>query len=1778
MRTSFRCQILALLLLPLTAIAQGASVTDILGGGSSSGCGVTMSCPPSPGGGTDPHNCTGNGAGNPCSADSGPATQSSSTPQDVGGGNPINLLSGNKYQKEVDMPALPGVLGLEIVRHYNSRFSHPNSPKGIFGRGWKLSYETDLYISSRTLQVLQADGSRIIFPRDPANPSLCATDDPARGQIVVDRLPGGEAYTWVWPDGRKLLFNHLGRLVQIIAPTGEALQLVRDQDGQLVKVIDPQGRSLSLAYYGRQSPGAFLGVRTIDSPVGRYTYAYGSSLPASSEASPALAVANLASVLRPGAYDSAQPAHPYANRGVTTAALTRHYHYEDARYPTLLTGISLRGAGGDGKVVDRRLVTWAYDAAGRAVRSVKGEAPADEAFGIEEIRLDFSRPGRTVLTNSLGQKTVYLTGWVDGELRLLEARGPGCASCGPTDLRYAYDARGRVVVTTRLDREGKPRLSELTSFDAVGRPRILRTVAFPLGKPREVAWVRYAYGPDRAHRLPGQAAPLALPDPRPSAIARPSVVAGREHRWEFAYNEAGQPTRVRETGYAPAAGSNAPPAPLERVTAFAYETVNGRSLLVAVDGPLPNGPADSPADSDITRVQWDAKGNFIVGTTAPGDLRNTLAYDQAGLIERIGNDAGLSTEFLHDPRLNPVQISRKGPGRETLVERYERDVWETPTQISAGTPDKLRPILAQANDDAGRLAWRANALGMLQTRQYDSESHLVGQALRNGHQARIHRYRHDDKGNLVGWSDNAGHGSHLRYDDSGRPTAYIDASGREIEPFPTPPATGHRRDDFGRIVASRHPDSGASTREFDAADRLVAMRDAAGNRASYEYDVQGRIARQTVTDAKSGTEIVTAWRYEGRHLVEIVHPGQRERYTYDERGWQTARIVTLQTPQGEHTAVTRYEHDGEGRLIATVLPDGSRLEYRRNGQEQVVALVRNPVRTAWLRWLGREQVIVKNLTRDLIGLAGYTTGNGIDAQYQRSREGELARIAYRHTRSRPTLASLPGISAAHAQTAPQPSEPVAPAAPTQLPGALGLPADPQALLDHRYLWDVQGNLLYQRQTGVLHQLSIQRSNAYDTRDRLIASVDSREGGEERAVWRYAYDRHQRRLLSQQDAPNQRDLATGTQRSAYFPGSHRRQGADYTANGQPAKRAEREYDWDALGRLDEVRQAGQTLARYAYDHRGLRNAKTTGGETTHYLYDEARQPLAELDAQGKLSRQYIYLADTALALIDTPEGAALAPAEQNALARFAGDLLRIAQSWFADDGDLVWLHTNHLGAPEAATDARGRLRWRADYAPFGAAAVHARDGFILNLRLPGQYADAETGLYYNRQRYYDPEQGEYLTPDPLGTPNGPNPYAYVAFNPLRFIDPDGLVLFAFDGTGNSDDFNDPAMNGSGMSNVVYFRDAYDSGNRNYISGVGTVHRDTEYGDIRPEDYATHTLLWWLTPGDPVYVNDMGGNYSGPARIDRMMFYIRDEATNFENDEAMDIDIIGFSRGAAEAREFANRIVASSVMIDGKTYYKYTDRDGQAACQWVNFRFMGLFDTVLSTNFSGTGYNLRIPSEFAYVAQAVALNEYRSGSLSVFSERNPRPHGMHWGGFPLESIGADNNTPGQIRIERGFIGAHADIGGGYPDNEQGLSQIALHWMVEQARNAGVNLKPIDPIPLGNPVIHDQSNAILVGDPRKLAPRQVTIGDQAQTVYAHAEDREVKGTVSGNRQREMGFSGNSMTHEDTYNYITWTPRDAEQTGKDTPLDPRKLGSITGTVDMEGYLKWLREHGYGI
>ena len=127
----------------------------------------------------------------------------------------------------------------------------------------------------------------------------------------------------------------------------------------------------------------------------------------------------------------------------------------------------------------------------------------------------------------------------------------------------------------------------------------------------------------------------------------------------------------------------------------------------------------------------------------------------------------------------------------------------------------------------------------------------------------------------------------------------------------------------------------------------------------------------------------------------------------------------------------------------------------------------------------------------------------------------------------------------------------------------------------------------------------------------------------------------------------------------------------------------------------------------------------------------------------------------------------------------GALLLLSATSAAASDRVYFFHNDHLGTPQAMSDLAGRKVWEAEYEPFGKATVNQDpdgDGQIVinNLRFPGQYHDAETGLHYNYHRDYDPETGRYLQADPIGLVGGFNVYAYVDSNPLVAVDPLGLA--------------------------------------------------------------------------------------------------------------------------------------------------------------------------------------------------------------------------------------------------------------------------------------------------------------------------------------------------------------------------------------------------------------------
>jgi RHS repeat-associated protein len=201
-----------------------------------------------------------------------------------------------------------------------------------------------------------------------------------------------------------------------------------------------------------------------------------------------------------------------------------------------------------------------------------------------------------------------------------------------------------------------------------------------------------------------------------------------------------------------------------------------------------------------------------------------------------------------------------------------------------------------------------------------------------------------------------------------------------------------------------------------------------------------------------------------------------------------------------------------------------------------------------------------------------------------------------------------------------------------------------------------------------------------------------------------------------------------------------------------------YTWDAHGQLTEVLRPDKKTVAFTYDAFGRRTTKTFDGATTEYVWDG-----------DDLVHERVRGSDGTVAPLTTWvfEPGTFAP-----LAKIEGR-------------KRYGVVSDHLGTPTMLATEAGKIAWRAQLDVYGVpreeVGVAEAEQTTNPWRFPGQYEDVETGLYYNRFRYYDPELGRYLSEDPIGLLGGQALFGYVT-NSILWIDPHGLTgayIFEFD---------------------------------------------------------------------------------------------------------------------------------------------------------------------------------------------------------------------------------------------------------------------------------------------------------------------------------------------------------------------------------------------------------------
>lgn len=241
-----------------------------------------------------------------------------------------------------------------------------------------------------------------------------------------------------------------------------------------------------------------------------------------------------------------------------------------------------------------------------------------------------------------------------------------------------------------------------------------------------------------------------------------------------------------------------------------------------------------------------------------------------------------------------------------------------------------------------------------------------------------------------------------------------------------------------------------------------------------------------------------------------------------------------------------------------------------------------------------------------------------------------------------------------------------------------------------------------------------------------------------------------------------DQVTGGGTYAYTPGTHqlasigtgaRSNDANGNTTGSVMGGNTYGFGYNDRNRLGAALRNGQTVASYTYDALGQRIGKVATfpqAVTERFGYNEADQLVGEY---GTTNRDYVWMGDIPVAVIDNTTSGGVTTSTVN------------------------YVTADQLGTPRAVSNSAGTVIWSWAYQgnPFGEQPPTSSTGYVLNLRYPGQYFDAETGTSYNVNRSYEPATGRYLQSDPLGLMSGISTYAYVGGDPLHYVDPAGLQI-------------------------------------------------------------------------------------------------------------------------------------------------------------------------------------------------------------------------------------------------------------------------------------------------------------------------------------------------------------------------------------------------------------------
>jgi len=298
----------------------------------------------------------------------------------------------------------------------------------------------------------------------------------------------------------------------------------------------------------------------------------------------------------------------------------------------------------------------------------------------------------------------------------------------------------------------------------------------------------------------------------------------------------------------------------------------------------------------------------------------------------------------------------------------------------------------------------------------------------------------------------------------------------------------------------------------------------------------------------------------------------------------------------------------------------------------------------------------------------------------------------------------------------------------------------------------------------------QKRYEYDPSDNLVGRLDQQP--DERRQDQLHYDATGRIMAAQSGARTETFAYDAAANLLDGPAP----GTGLVVHNKLLTYQDKRYRYDGFGRLIEKRKGSHVVQRLSYDaeHR-VKEIRTQDGHRETVLrmtYDPLGRRIAksEHDANGFPLGETRFDWDGLRLLQEHRHG-------QSSLYLYTSEgsydpLARVDGT--GPEARIRYYHNDLNGLPEQLTEADGHTVWQATYRVWGNTVEEVREPYYIeeqNLRFQGQYLDRETGLHYNTFRFYDPDVGRFVSPDPIGLFGGSNLYQY-SVNPVSWLDPLG----------------------------------------------------------------------------------------------------------------------------------------------------------------------------------------------------------------------------------------------------------------------------------------------------------------------------------------------------------------------------------------------------------------------